>query len=77
VRAGFPSDRLPEPLSDLRFTFSAGVTESLPHDDRSSTLYRADRALYEAKPEGRNCTRIGFEQETSMPRKESLSNTIK
>jgi diguanylate cyclase (GGDEF)-like protein len=25
VRAGFPSDRLPEPLSDLRFTFSAGV----------------------------------------------------
>ncbi|WP_162820867.1 GGDEF domain-containing protein [Microvirga calopogonii] len=77
VRAGFPGDSLTDHLSEMRFTFSAGVTEALPHDDRSSILYRADRALYDAKAEGRNCTRIGFEAKTSMPRKASSLNTIK
>jgi diguanylate cyclase len=77
VRAGFPAETLPGHLPDLRFTFSAGVTEALPHDDRSSILYRADRALYAAKAEGRNCTSIGFEPETSMPRKASSFNTNK
>jgi len=62
VRAGFPSTTLHERSSELRVTFSAGVTEALPHDDRSSILYRADRALYAAKAAGRNCTKIGFEE---------------
>jgi GGDEF domain-containing protein len=44
--------------------FSAGLTEALPQDDRSSILYRADRALYAAKAEGRNRTRIGFGRAT-------------
>ncbi|MEZ0170795.1 diguanylate cyclase [Microvirga sp. TS319] len=63
VRAGFPSDSLPGHPRGVRFTFSVGVTEALPHDDRSSILYRADRALYAAKADGRNCTRIRFENE--------------
>jgi diguanylate cyclase (GGDEF)-like protein len=64
VRVGFPADALPGHPPQLRFTFSAGVTEALPHDDRTSILYRADRALYAAKAEGRNRTRIGFEPPT-------------
>jgi diguanylate cyclase len=62
VRAHFPSTMLHERPSEQRVTFSAGVTEALPHDDRSSILYRADRALYAAKAAGRNCTRVGFEE---------------
>jgi diguanylate cyclase (GGDEF)-like protein len=36
VRAGFPSAALHEQAPELQITFSAGVTEALPHDDRSS-----------------------------------------
>ncbi|WP_414470927.1 diguanylate cyclase [Microvirga sp. M2] len=73
VRAGFPPHNLPDDARDVRFTFSAGVTEALPHDDRSSILYRADRALYAAKAEGRNCTRIRFENEIPPLRGETRS----
>jgi diguanylate cyclase len=61
MRDGFPAV---QPRSDsvaVSYAFSAGVTEALPHDNRSSILYRADRALYAAKAAGRNCTRIGFD----------------
>jgi diguanylate cyclase (GGDEF)-like protein len=61
VRAGFPAAILPDHATRRPVAFSAGLTEALPHDDRSSILYRADRALYAAKAGGRNCTRIGFE----------------
>ncbi|MBM6595388.1 GGDEF domain-containing protein [Microvirga pudoricolor] len=64
VREAFPPASLRNGELELLYTFSAGVTEALPHDDRSSILYRADRALYAAKGEGRNCTRIGFEEVT-------------
>jgi diguanylate cyclase len=60
VRAGFPAATLPDHASRRPVAFSAGLTDALPHDDRSSILYRADRALYAAKAEGRNRTKIGF-----------------
>jgi diguanylate cyclase len=67
LRAGFPPAEIAVSPFKLPYTFSVGITEALPHDDRSSLLYRADRALYAAKSEGRNCTRIGFAKETLPP----------
>jgi diguanylate cyclase (GGDEF)-like protein len=61
IRDGFPPAVLEHSGLELPCTFSAGVTEALPDDDRSSILRRADRALYAAKEEGRNRTRIGSE----------------
>jgi diguanylate cyclase (GGDEF)-like protein len=63
IRDGFPPAVLEHSGLELPCTFSAGVAEALPDDDRSSILRRADRALYAAKEEGRNCTRIGLEGE--------------
>jgi len=62
IRDGFPPAVLRHGRLELACTFSAGVTEALPDDDRSSILSRADRALYAAKEEGRNRTRIGSEE---------------
>jgi diguanylate cyclase (GGDEF)-like protein len=59
IRDGFPAAMLRHSGLELPCTFSAGVTEAQPDDDRSSILRRADRALYAAKEEGRNRTRIG------------------
>ncbi|WP_262269936.1 GGDEF domain-containing protein [Microvirga yunnanensis] len=61
IRDGFPPAVLEHSGLELSCTFSAGVAEALPDDDRSSILRRADRALYAAKEEGRNRTKIGFE----------------
>jgi diguanylate cyclase (GGDEF)-like protein len=61
IRDGLPPAMLGHIRLELPCTFSAGVTEALPDDDRSSILRRADRALYAAKEEGRNRTRIGSE----------------
>ena len=61
IRDGFPSAVLGHSGLELPCTFSAGVAEALLDDDRSSILRRADRALYAAKEEGRNRTRIGIE----------------
>jgi diguanylate cyclase len=58
LRSDFPPAKIGECAVDLAYTFSAGLTEALPQDNRSSILQRADRALYAAKAEGRNCTRI-------------------
>ncbi|MGF9760119.1 diguanylate cyclase [Microvirga sp. 0TCS3.31] len=63
IRGGFPSAVPGHDGLELPCTFSAGVAEALPDDDRSSILRRADRALYAAKEEGRNRTRIGVAAE--------------
>lgn len=60
IRDGFPPARLVEDGIELAYTFSAGIAVALEGDDRSSLLRRADRALYAAKGEGRNCTRVSF-----------------
>jgi diguanylate cyclase (GGDEF)-like protein len=57
IRIGFPFATLPDQATRRPVAFSAGLAEALPNDDRSSILYRADRALYSAKAAGRNCTR--------------------
>ena len=63
IRDRFPPAWLVEDGIDLSYTFSAGITEALEGDDRSSILRRADRALYAAKGEGRNCTMISVAAE--------------
>ena len=45
IRAGFPPATLPDNATRRPTAFSVGLNEALPHDDRSSILYRADRAL--------------------------------
>jgi diguanylate cyclase (GGDEF)-like protein len=39
-------------------TLSIGITEAVPHDDAATLLARADKALYQAKSDGRNCRRV-------------------
>ncbi|MBD2746091.1 diguanylate cyclase [Microvirga sp. BT688] len=63
IRAEFPPATLPDQATRRPIAFSAGLTAALPYDDRGSILSRADRALYAAKAEGRNCTRIGLGME--------------
>ncbi|PVE21364.1 hypothetical protein DC522_27000 [Microvirga sp. KLBC 81] len=66
IRKGLPPTRLGAGGLELPYTFSAGVTEALPRDDRVSILQRADHALYAAKADGRNCTKTSFEGETPV-----------
>ncbi len=60
MRDGFPAAILRDHATRRPVAFSAGLTEALPHDDRGSILYRADRALYATQAEGGNRPRIGF-----------------
>ena len=48
-------------------TLSIGITEAFPSDDTVSILARADKALYKAKSDGRNCRRV-VTLETEDPR---------
>jgi diguanylate cyclase (GGDEF)-like protein len=41
-------------------TLSIGVTSMLPNESPTELLARADRALYLAKQDGRNCTRVSL-----------------
>jgi len=40
-------------------TFSCGVACYQPGESAEALLQRADEALYRAKADGRNCTRLG------------------
>lgn len=44
---------------DFAITFSCGIASYQTHDSVDSLIKRADDALYRAKNEGRNCTRLG------------------
>ncbi|MDH6231454.1 diguanylate cyclase (GGDEF)-like protein [Mesorhizobium soli] len=55
--SGLPVDGLPD---DLRFTASFGVAELVSGEDLSELLSRADKALYEAKENGRDCVRTAL-----------------
>jgi diguanylate cyclase len=74
IRDGFPPAVLEHSGLELPCTFSAGLTKALPDDDRSSILRRADRALYAAKDEGRNRTRLCLEGEAPTPRPQRPPN---
>jgi diguanylate cyclase (GGDEF)-like protein len=58
LRDGFPLAQITEDGGTLPCAFSAGVAEASLCEDRTSVLLRADRALYRAKSDGRNCTRV-------------------
>ncbi|HIV72113.1 MAG TPA: GGDEF domain-containing protein [Candidatus Aquabacterium excrementipullorum] len=45
-------------LPELHVTFSAGMMAFQPGDDVRTAIERADRALYQAKSDGRDCTRV-------------------
>jgi predicted signal transduction protein with EAL and GGDEF domain len=42
----------------MPLTLSVGLTEAVPEDDAVTLIARADKALYQAKSDGRNCRRI-------------------
>jgi diguanylate cyclase len=46
-----------EPLGEV--TFSAGITAATAADTYQAAFQRADRLLYSAKTDGRNCIRLG------------------
>ena len=58
LRADFPPVRGEGRAPELTYTFSVGLTEALPQDTKNAILQRADRALYAAKADGRNCIRV-------------------
>ena len=45
-------------IGDPRVTASVGVAALAPGEDMTSLMHRADLALYQAKAEGRNASRL-------------------
>lgn len=62
--AGLPVEGVPD---DMRLTASFGVAELRGGETVSDVLGRADRALYRAKADGRDCVRIALEAEAAAP----------
>jgi len=57
-------------------TLSIGISEAVPHDDLASLLARADKALYKAKSDGRNCRRIYTELDEKSERLTDLRSPV-
>jgi diguanylate cyclase (GGDEF)-like protein len=53
-------------LSAETITLSIGLTSMLSDEPHPDLLLRADRALYLAKQDGRNCTRVSLAQPTGL-----------
>jgi diguanylate cyclase (GGDEF)-like protein len=49
---------LPTSIGSIPLTLSIGLTEATPEDDAATLIARADKALYRAKSDGRNCRRV-------------------
>jgi diguanylate cyclase (GGDEF)-like protein len=57
-------------------TLSIGITEAVPHDDAASLLARADKALYQAKSDGRNCRRVCTDAEDAANKQSALRQPV-
>jgi diguanylate cyclase (GGDEF)-like protein len=49
---------LSQSSGSMPLTLSIGLTEAVPDDDAVTLIARADKALYQAKSDGRNCRRV-------------------
>jgi len=58
VREAIAAIRVDGGEKELRITTSCGVATYLPKESPQAWLARADEALYRAKHQGRNCTRV-------------------
>ncbi|WP_263368444.1 GGDEF domain-containing protein [Edaphobacter bradus] len=55
------------PGNDLPLTLSIGVTEAIPGEPIAAALIRADKALYDAKHAGRDCSRLLLHESQDEP----------
>jgi diguanylate cyclase (GGDEF)-like protein len=69
------AERLNQAVSGLNLiangkplTLSIGLTEAVPDDDAVTLIARADKALYQAKTDGRNCRRVAPSEFSPDPR---------
>lgn len=60
----------------LPLTLSMGITEAVPHDDAASLLARADKALYKAKSDGRNCRRVYTDADEAPEKQTSIRTPV-
>lgn len=67
VRHAFAGRRVEGVPGDMRLTASFGVAELRGDETVSEALGRADKALYRAKADGRDCVRVAAENEAAAP----------
>jgi diguanylate cyclase (GGDEF)-like protein len=56
----------------MPLTLSIGLTEAVPEDDAVTLIARADKALYQAKSDGRNCRRVAVAEDAEAPKGEGV-----
>ncbi len=73
------TERLNQAVSNLSLTgggmpltLSIGLTEAVPEDDAVTLIARADKALYQAKSDGRNCRRVAVAVDAEAPKGEGV-----
>jgi diguanylate cyclase (GGDEF)-like protein len=71
-------ERIHEDIAKLegKLTLSIGLTSMTAGDEIASLLARADKALYEAKLNGRNCTRLCAPSEPAIVPKEHAGHLV-
>jgi diguanylate cyclase (GGDEF)-like protein len=63
------------PVGATRLTLSIGLTEAVLDDDAVTLIARADKALYQAKSDGRNCRRVVTANSQGTPSVDALEST--